>query len=60
MSKNAGWYAELHRWEEGLFPGAAFWDGEKWSNSLPICEWAGPFDTMEDADKWAWDNDPDL
>ncbi len=58
----SGWYATLHCWDplEGFFPGAAWWDGEKWSNSLPICEWAGPFDTEDAADKWAEDNDPDL
>jgi len=57
-----GWYATLHCWDpyEGFFPGSAFWHGETWSNSLPIVAWAGPFDTMEDAEKWADENDPDI
>ncbi|MBK8184835.1 MAG: hypothetical protein IPK63_18910 [Candidatus Competibacteraceae bacterium] len=59
---DAGWYATLHCWDpsEGFFPGADYWDGETWSDDLPIREWAGPFETEDYADKWAWDNDPDL
>lgn len=59
-----GWYAILYGWEpsvEGLIPGAALWDGEKWFENLPICAVSSaPFDTYELASTWADEEDPCL
>jgi len=57
-----GWYATIHSWdaEEGTFPGANYWDGEKWNERLPIFGWSPhPFDTEAAALAWAYENDPE-
>lgn len=56
-----GWYATLHCWEvqEGFFPGSAFWNGEKFTNDLPISNWVdNVFLSKEEAGEYAVKNDP--
>ena len=60
--KNNGWYAILYCWEvqEGFFPSAAHWNGDKFDSSLPVSNWVDKiFSIKEDAAKFALDNDPD-
>jgi len=64
-----GWYATLHGWEieEGVFPSAHWWDGEKWlkapnnphETNAVILHWPQKFDTQEEALAFADANDPD-
>ena len=57
-----GWYSILYCWEpgEGTFPGAAYWNGSKWSDRLPIVEVSsGAFCDEAAARKWADENDPE-
>lgn len=50
-----GWYAVLYCWEpqEGVFTDAAYWNGQVWSQSLPIGGYAGPFADEAEARAWA-------
>ena len=54
-----GWFATVLCWdpEEGCIPLAGYWNGETWGN-CPVVAYAGPFATVEEAEKWAEDNDP--
>lgn len=54
-----GWYATLHSWDaaEGIFPGDAYWDGNKWGEKKPIFGYQGPFETSEVANAWAYEHD---
>jgi hypothetical protein len=59
--KTRGWYATLHCWEvqEGFSPGAAFWNGAEFTTNLPISNWVDRvFDSEQDANGFAFDNDP--
>lgn len=53
-----GWYATIHCWDaaEGIFPSSNKWDGNQWGSSLPIVGYAGPFETQEEAESWAWEH----
>ena len=56
-----GWYATLHCWDpqEGFFPGAAFWNGKSFDSGRPISNFVDKvFKNKEDAEKFAYDNDP--
>lgn len=59
--KTAGFYAILFCYDpdEGTFPDSRFWDGKEWDESLPIV-WVSSiaFPTKEDAEDWAYENDP--
>jgi hypothetical protein len=65
-----GWYATLHRWdvEEGIFPGAHYWNGSVWRSSesdyagtnASVQYWPIVFETQEEAEAYAYDNDPEL
>lgn len=57
--KEAGWYAVSYCWEieEGVFPGAAYWDGTKWNRKFPITAYYGPFQDDDSAEEWAYDHD---
>lgn len=56
-----GWYATVHIWDaqEGLFPGAHYWDGTQWDCPAVIIAHAGPFPEMADASQWAQEHDPE-
>lgn len=56
-----GWYATVHCWDiqEGMFPRANLWNGEKWDWDGPIIAHAGPFETKEAAQEWANKHDPE-
>jgi hypothetical protein len=59
--KVKGWYATLHCWdiEEGMFPGAAYWEGDRFDTDLPITAFIDHvFETEQAADDAAWENDP--
>ncbi len=59
--KAKGWHGTLHSWDsqEGFFPGASFWDGEKFATTLPVCHFIDKvFDCENDAELFANDNDP--
>ncbi len=56
-----GWYAVLKCWdaEEGVFPGAAKWEG-RWVKNEPIISRSpNTFASEEEADTWAHEHDPD-
>lgn len=51
-----GIYAILYCWEpqEGVFDGAAYWNGKKWDQELPIGAFSfQPFKTIKEAEEWA-------
>lgn len=50
-----GWYATTYCWDaqEGMFPGADEWDGEKWRSGFPVIGYAGPFEDEKTAKTWA-------
>ena len=54
-----GWYAISCCWDvqEGIIPGAAYWNGSKWDHVLPIGSFFGVFANEESAKEWAYDND---
>lgn len=65
-----GWYATLHCWDadEGTFPGAHYWNGSAWQSdehsgvlqtSATIQHWPVPFNSQEEAETYAYDNDPE-
>lgn len=56
-----GWYATLHSWDfhEGPFPNAHYWNGQNWNMNRPIYACSPKsFLSREDAEKWAYANDP--
>jgi hypothetical protein len=60
-----GWYATLVCWEveEGMFPGAHYWNGNAWEpswRSAGIQYWPIVFDTKEAAETYAYEHDPEL
>jgi hypothetical protein len=58
-----GWYATLHCWEveEGMFPDAHYWNGSEWEpeTTASILYWPTQFDSKEEAERFARDNDPE-
>ena len=56
----AGWYAVLICYDprEGIFPGAAHWDGKKWSRKS-VSGFGGKCDTEKEAEALAYEHDPD-
>lgn len=58
-----GWYATVHCWDpnEGMFPGAHYWDGEQWQprTSASIQHWRKIFETEQEAKDYAWEHDPE-
>lgn len=59
-----GWYATLHSWDpnEGIFPGAHYWDGARWQpeTTAALQYWPTVFETEEEACAYAYEHDPDL
>jgi hypothetical protein len=57
-----GWYATLVCWdeEEGVFPGAHYWNGSSWDTRASIQYWPIVFESKEAATDYAYDNDPEL
>lgn len=53
-----GWYAIHYCWDpiEGSFCGVDFWSNE-WEESYPIRNFAGPFATQYEAERWVEVND---
>lgn len=61
-SNPPGWYAVVICWDgnEGMFPSASFWNGLAWSDdNRPIAAFHGPHPSKEDAERWAYDHDPE-
>jgi hypothetical protein len=56
-----GWYAVVQCWdpEEGLFPDAALWLGDKWAEKTAVVSHAGPFADRQAAEDWADEHDPE-
>lgn len=56
----AGWYATLvqHGLREGVFPSAAYWDGEKWDRDVVGFGWKK--ETEQEAAKLAYEYGYDL
>jgi hypothetical protein len=56
-----GWYATLECWdvEEGMFPGAHYWNGTEFDCAInaSISYWPVRFDTKEEAESYAYAND---
>ena len=57
-----GWYATVSCWDiqEGMFPGAHYWDGMQWGSDGPIVAYCGPFGSQADALLWARAHDPEF
>lgn len=58
-----GWYAVVVCWDEneGLSPSASFWNGQEWADDRrPISAFHGPHPSKEDAERWAYDHDPEM
>lgn len=59
--EQVGWYATLSCWdeEEGLFPGAHYWDGDDWQpqTSASIQYWPIVFKSEDAAIDYAYEND---
>jgi hypothetical protein len=55
-----GWYAVVLMYDpcEGAFLSAWYWEG-KWGTTAVI-GWNGPFESRELAEKFGYDNDPEL
>lgn len=55
-----GWYAVLICYDEneGVFPNAAWWDGDRWSRKSVIC-FGDMRCTEQEAEQLAYDHDPD-
>lgn len=58
--KAPGWYAVLICYDpqEGIFPSAAYWDGEKW-NRKAVSGFGERRETEAEAEALAYENDPD-
>jgi hypothetical protein len=59
---DSGWYATIRCWDpqEGVFPGANFWDGTEWKDgNRAIFNYHGPFPDEESAYAWAMKHDPE-
>lgn len=58
-----GWYATLKCWdaEEGIFPGAHFWNGDEWQpmTFASVQHWPIKFETERDAEDFAYEHDPE-
>lgn len=55
-----GWYAVTRCWEpaEGVFPGACFYDGAKWSEASGLFQRSPKtFASEEKAERWAYEHD---
>lgn len=57
--ETVGWYAIAVCWdeEEGTCVYATYWNGEDWEDSFPVNQFAGPFDTKQEAEVWGRKND---
>jgi hypothetical protein len=60
-----GWYPILMMWdaEEGIFPNAGYWTGEKWEGDTVwavIQYWPLRCDSQKVAKDTAYEHDPDL
>lgn len=58
-----GWYPMQYSWdaEEGIFTGAAYWNGKSWGTDLPLFGWIDEcFDDEEQAADLAWENDSEM
>ena len=56
-----GWYATLHCYDvmEGFFPSSSYWDGEKFTSSLPISNWINKkLNNKDEAERFARESDP--
>ena len=55
-----GWYAVLICYDpqEGIFPSAAYWDGEKWSHKS-VSGFGVKCETEKEAEDLAYAHDPD-
>ena len=57
----AGWYAVHYCWDaaEGSFLTTLYFDGSKWDSEIrvPVFQFAGPFSSEEEAEKFCEDND---
>lgn len=58
-----GWYAVLCCWDEleGSFPGANYWDGKMRHPDINASwrRWPTVFKSKEEAETYAYDNDPE-
>lgn len=56
-----GWYATVRCWEpeEGMFPSATFWDGERWQpeTNATIQYWPKLFGSATEAEHFAYEHD---
>ena len=54
-----GFYATHYCWDpiEGSSVGSDYFHDNRWESNYPVFQWAGPFDTEEDAVNWADEND---
>jgi hypothetical protein len=55
-----GWYPTITCWEpeEGMFPGAHYWDGSDWRDGKHVIGfWPKRFDREQDAEEYARYND---
>lgn len=59
--KEPGIYAIIYSYDpdEGSFSGYDIWDGAKWESRDPTYGYAGPFESIEDAEKWSEEHAPD-
>lgn len=59
-----GWYPMQYAWdaaEEGIFTGAAYWNGKAWETDVPLFGWIDEcFDDEEQAADLAWENDSEM
>ncbi len=56
------WYAVIYSWDSDdgdICYGVAHWEGGEWYENLPIVAWAGPFNSVEDAEIFSNCCDPD-
>ena len=58
-----GWYPVLLCWDpnEGHFPAAAYWDGERWTSG-PVAAFVpmAPCADLKEARDWAYKYDPEF
>lgn len=57
----AGWYALVVCWDadEGISLAVERWRNGKWDAPVPVIAYQGPFSSQEQANRWAYENDPD-